>query len=190
MLSACEAERQPVWWAADSVSWILRLGGHQRLPGGRLRTPAPARQPACDAPGPVARDGDPGGIPVGVPHTYWLQASAGDVAFWNSFYGRRVMGRSVCWTDGDFAPPIGFGLDRLQASQGCAAWRSARQRPQADFSFLIGPPSPSANQLGALYLTDAVTVIDTATLVAQIQREPRRSAMLECGDSQKVSKER
>ena len=42
----------------------------------------------------------------------------------------------------------GSALTATHASQGCDAWRSARQRPQADLWGLIRPGSPNADLEG------------------------------------------
>ena len=107
MLSAREAERQPVSCAADSVSWILRLGGHQKTPG------RAAPNTCAGSIAGVRRAGFrcfvmaiPAAFPAGCHAPIGCRHAAGDVGFWNSFHGRRVADRSVCWTVGDFAPAI------------------------------------------------------------------------------------
>ena len=109
MLSAREVERQPVSCAADSVSWILRLGATRdsraggsehlrRLDSGRATRPVPLLVTSILAAFPSGCH-----APIGCRH------AAGDVGFWNSFHGRQVTNRDVCWTVGDFAPAIGAG---------------------------------------------------------------------------------
>src|ERR1019366_8540079 len=68
-----EVDRQRISRAAGSVSWILWPGGNEKLPGGGSKHLRRLDSGRSDALGSVARDGDPGGIPVGVPRTYWLQ---------------------------------------------------------------------------------------------------------------------
>src|ERR1035437_9984820 len=103
MLSAREAERPPVSCAAHPVSWILRLGATidswaggsehlRRLDSGRATRRVPVLVMAIPAAFPAGCH-----APIGCRH------AAGDVGFWNSFHGRRVTNRYVCWTDGDLS---------------------------------------------------------------------------------------
>src|ERR1019366_96956 len=103
MLSAREAERQPVSCAADSVSWILRLGATidswaggsehlRRLDSGRATRRVPVLVMAIPAAFPAGCH-----APIGCRH------AAEDVGLASSFHGQQVTNRYICWTDGDFA---------------------------------------------------------------------------------------